>query len=247
MNRWIQTATVACAVFFMGGVASASLFTDDFGRADGSVGGDWISAGVASWAIQSSQLVETGGNAAASYLVNTNAQAATTTSALSFNVTVEAKAGEVNDMTGIVWNWQDANNYQFYRMRWGNGTAQLEVGQVVGGVQSLVYSKQNNELASLFTSAAYIFTLAYDQDSASYTINMPPTTNPTGERNLTTFSTSEFSGVATGGGSGIYSLFKTDAGNTFDNFSVTTIPEPATVGLVVMSSMGIVLLRKIMM
>ena len=206
--------------------AQADL-SDDFNRADGSVGGDWIPGGVAAWAIVSSNLVATGGNPNPAYLINTNSQAATSTNALSFVVEAEISAGEVNDITGIVWNYQDANNYQFFRFRWGNGADLLEVGQVVDGTSSVVFGKNGDDTVPLFLSQTAVFSVEYDKNNSEYTVNMP-LVGGSSDKNKFTFSDSVFTGVATGGSSGIYSLFKTDAGNVYDNFQVVVVPDPST-------------------
>ena len=135
----MKNRIVLIAGMLMVAVGANAALVDDFNSTP--LGADWsASAGPALWAIDSNKLKATSpaGDPTPSYIVNSSAAAQSST-ANDFTVSAIENSSEAADFTGLVWNWQDDNNYQFFRFRWGNGQQLLQAGQKVGGTTSVSF------------------------------------------------------------------------------------------------------------
>ena len=139
---------------------------------------------------------------------------------------------------GVVFHYQDVDNYYAARVRsWGGVYQILRV--VDGGVHT-VFNKSDGAFSgnqfytfTVTSDNAYNFTLEITEQGESTILN--PTTTGT-----------DAASAFTGGYAGLYSGSNSASPDTrFDNFNVQTIPEPATIGLLGISAAGLIAFRKL--
>jgi hypothetical protein len=214
--------------------ASAATVTDNFNRPDtpleggnpNSIGANWTIQNGA-WQILNQQLTDpTGGTPA---VITWNSLQTYNTNAGSFMLssTMACTLGSPLSM-GLTFNFQDMNNYYAFRFDYGSGYAQWLV--VSGGVESAIFTDLN-----AFTPVMgreYKVTVSSDQAYfASFEIYDTVTNSVVYSRGATEDGAHLFAD----GYGGLYSNF-THPSYTFDNFELTSVPEPSQIALIALAS-----------
>ncbi len=227
------------------GSAQGALITDDFNRADTALSSD-LSASIGSGWTAGSSITEgqIASNAARVTVTESGSGMAVNTSLASLNegrgthftvsadVTLDSAGGGV--WGGVVVNYQDEDN--FYALRYnGEGTVQFYRVWTGGG---------NSWSGGSFTHVpgrSYRVTVASDTPYI-YDFSITDLTTDT----VVFSAAGQNVGVSkhTNGYSGLYS---NSNAATFDNYQLEVIPEPATIGLFVISSASILFWRRLRM
>jgi archaellum component FlaG (FlaF/FlaG flagellin family) len=174
---------VVCIVFFMSGVAVATMFTDDFNRTDvgpttdGTViGANYVNSitgtgPLKDWQISTNKLVfpepgyVAGGNAV---LYNTSIQTLTSAEGSSFRVEADVTVDISGRWVGVAFNYQNPTNYYALRVSQSSGLQlQYQFVQVVDGV--LVAKVSTSETAGFTLGKEYHLSVSYEQTSDTYT------------------------------------------------------------------------------
>lgn len=242
----MKTKTIASALLGMvicgATTASAVVFTDDFNRADvalttngASIGADYVisnqGTGSAQFQITSNQLATGGTSGPTNEILSYQGfQLQNTGAGESFNLsldvtTLNSHSGSV--LYGLAFNFTDANNWYAARISTGTslGTGNFQLVQCVAGTVAQVAVVSNLSIA---TSSAYTMTIAsnaagvFDYTLVGTSVNINGT--------WTDASSPMFDGYA-----GMY-INNTNTNPKFDNFSVTTVPEPSTWALIGLGS-----------
>jgi hypothetical protein len=141
--------------------------------------------------------------------------------------------GNVNTAVGLAINAQDATHYYGVRL---NGAGTVNVYQVGGrGPLSLV---SFSNAVTFVQNRAYRFVVSSD---TPYTFNISVADTENSANTFSTTWTDTYSNFKDGY-AGLYSAGNTI--HTFDDFSITVIPEPSTVGLFVISGAAVFALRR---
>ena len=222
-------------------IAFGTLLTDDFNRADttyssdGSLlGSGWNTSGDTNhlWRINSNEMqADVIGANDPAILYNTDLT-------LDTNFTYSADVRLQGAYGGVVFHYQDKDNYYAARIRSYGGVYQI-LRVVDGGVHTVINKSDGNFSGNQFytftvtSDNAYNFTLEITKQGESTVLN--PTTTGT-----------DAASAFTGGYAGLYCGSNSASPDTrFDNFNVQTVPEPATVGLLALSAAGLMALRKL--
>ncbi len=239
-NRWIITmACILGSAFF----AQATTITDDFSTAGDPLPGNWF------------QYSSTGTNFVSNGSYASIKQAKGDPNAVAWNTGLETISGGGTNfdlsvdvsvhsggrLTGVAFNVQNATNYYF-------------VGIVIGGSAYRFYEVVDGTGTQLFAgNASVVFS---DRNKTNYTINVTSDTEGSYDFFITekgqstvlnSITNYTVSGTALSGGyAGLYTH-----GNSsefrYDNFSLETIPEPATLGMVGLAAAGIIMMRRLRM
>jgi hypothetical protein len=225
----------------------AALITDNFNRdnvaltTDGSqIGANWVSSkAVAQWGISGNRLISENPASPAGHAVLYNTGVSTVSgNGTNFTVSLDVMAlsGTTDPWAGIVFNYQDANNFYWFRLK-GNANNYSLVRFVDGSVQNIVATTAGSNFAfdtdytlKVYSSAAYTFDYEI-KETLSGTVLVSGTA---------TDADSNF----TGGYAGVLQSTTGADRNSFDNFSVEVIPEPATIGMLAVGTVGVLALRR---
>jgi hypothetical protein len=237
----MKTKTIASILLGMlacgASTASAAvIFTDDFNRANvaltstgSNIGANYVitqSTGAAQFQITSNQLASGGTAAGNSVLSYQGLQLQNTGVGESFNLSLDVTTLGINSnslLYGLVFNYTDANNYYAARISTGAtaGTGNFQLIQNVGGTITGVANIANLSIA---TSDVYTMTISSNTAGTfGYTLN------GTGVNISGTWT--DASSPMSDGFAGVH-ISSANATPKFDNFSVTTVPEPATVAMI---------------
>lgn len=236
-------------------ISQASLFTDNFDRAntsnsqDGStIGTNYVSSGAngtaAAWKINSNQLapmVSGIGSESGVLSYQNPAYALSGSFTVSADVTTGGTMGS-SVVSGLALNYKDQDN--FYALAFGinlSGTGQVYLYKFnnAGTTKTTVGTSALTSAGAVSISSSYLLTAT---STAAGVFNYTLATAD-GSTTLLSGTFTDSSSPITGGYAGLYAL--AGASSTFDNFSVSVIPEPATVGLFSISMLTVLVARRL--
>lgn len=258
MKKRMFGMAVAFAVLFMALGAGAALFTDDFNRADvgpttdGSlIGANYINSittahPLKDWEISGNKLVfpepgfVSGGNIV---LHNTSVQTLSSTAGSSFSIAADVTVDVNNRWAGVAFNYQDSANYCTLRIGQLSGGTKLvyQFAQVVGGTLTAAAANITDN-DNLVLGNTYNVSAAYDQNTDSYTILVKD--GATIMNGTTTIAGSAVNAMFVDGYGGLYAS-GINMSPTYDNLSISSIPEPATLGLIGLVAVGLFGIRRL--
>jgi hypothetical protein len=255
MSRYVNKSVIValasmCSAWSVwGGVINE--FSDDFSRlnvantSDGSaIGASYVitsTSGDGNFSIDT-QKVRAGGATGNHRVLSYQGFEAENTGGKSFEVSADITLGVYNQTinSGLAFNFQNANNFYYARLvsstAAGANNGALQFGQMVAGVGTTFAGNVTG--LNVATGVVYNVTVS-SSTPGSFTYGLTG-----GTLNLSgSFSDAVAGGDFSDGYVGLYQI--TSNGNTqFDNLSITVIPEPATLGLFVISSGLLLLIRK---
>ncbi|MCK5675849.1 MAG: hypothetical protein KAH99_02410 [Verrucomicrobia bacterium] len=183
MKKSILTISILCAA----SAVWAAIITDDFNRldtaysADGSsIGANWVNgAGADNWKIAGNNLfVNT--DAGAGILYNNSLQTVSG-NGTSFTLSADVAGHAINIWSGLVFNYQDENNYYYLRIKPGSESYQL-ISYVGGGNERVIVTK-DDALTTFAPETQYTLTVtsdtAYSFDFAITEVGSSTVLNPT--------------------------------------------------------------------
>lgn len=205
------------------GLVVAATFTDDFNRANttaGNIGSDWTVYNDGFFINNNSVLTQTTGTNMA--ILNDH------TLTTSFDVSVDILAQSGGRYGGIVFNYNDSDNYYVFRANYNSsGTTAWQFLKVEDGTQSVLDDGTVNVGGSgMNVNTWYTFNIASTETAGTYSYNIVDTSSGT----VYAQGTISDSTFALGGQSGFY--FAGSFGRA-DNYSLTTVPEPQASALLV--------------
>jgi len=257
----MKKTIIALALGFVCGLAQADVFSDDFNRANtafetnetSSIGSGYVlsqtvgtrmaQARILSGRIQFNQDLTTGSaNANNVVFRQTGIELANSDSGDSFTVSADIKTFNVVSSTllyGVAFNYQPDGSFYAARLNTGNAANALQFIRVnaagsVGGFGNIANS------VTLATDSTYSLTI---QSSTVGVFNYTLTGSNLDGGQLTGTATDTSLNLANG-----QAGFYTSATNTnplYDNLSIETIPEPATLGLVGLAAAALMGLRRL--
>lgn len=241
MKKGIVIISMLCAVF----AAQATLVTDTFDRPDQSTAGStdtsligphWKQDAASSdlWFILGGQLRNKGADNLNIIYNDELEMASGGGDSFVYSAYVSSKTSLAR--VGIVFNYQDDNN--FYALRLQSDSGSFQAIKYVDGALSLMNGNANVSAASNFIEDAY-YRVVLTSDTAyeyNYTVLSGGTTVLAG-------TITDSGANHTGGYAGYYAgLGSYSAG--FENFSLEVVPEPATFGLVGLVGGGLLWIRR---
>ena len=251
MDKSMGRALVVCVVFFMNGVTGAALFTDDFNRADvgpttnGSlIGANYVNTNEEKdWQISGNKLVfpEPGYVPGGATLYNTSVQTLTSAEGVSFSIQADVTIDNANRWASLVFNYQGSDNYYSLRVSQDADQPVLKYQflQVFDGAAAAVVNKKDSDTFTL--GHTYNLSVSYDQSTDNYIFLVKD--GSTILNNTTNILGSELSAGFDDGYGGVSSGINMSP--TFDNLSITSIPEPTTLGLVVGATFALFGIRRL--
>jgi hypothetical protein len=222
----------------------AALISDDFNRADAhasgaatltTIGNDWTGEGSRRWDIAGSNLVSNTGTG--SYIYNAGLETLNSAMGTSFtqvgyiilNKTAASAYGgmvvnfDTNTDTGITFRFNGIGAVQFQRP---NGTG------ITSGTFSETYVSDREYRMTISSSVANTYDLEiFDTVLDTVVFGAHDVVN----------------GGASASSDGYGGFYANTAGITYDDFSLNTVPEPATLGLLMGSSLAIIGLRRLVL
>lgn len=221
---------------FAAATANAVIYTDNFNRAN-TVGqtsasspnliGTQYTIFNGTWQIAGNQLQN---NAAGGFMYYNQAQS-TNTGAFSFSL---LSTLNVENNVGLTYNFVDASNYQVLRLSLvSTGIYNLTVTRVVGGATSLLTLSSNIALAVNTYYDLGVYTTAGAGSTFNWTLNQASTSLSL-SGSYTAANTNGYAGFFRTGGTGYW-----------DSFSLTTVPEPSSASLVLLSLAGFAVRRRL--
>jgi len=145
-----------------------------------------------------------------------------------FSVAADVKIAQINDReVGVVFNFQDKNNYYYARIR----QTDLQVRRLVGGVAAII---QDFKDVGIQADTAYRLTVS---SSTPYNFDVSLVGGTLNLTNSVTDGQSKF----TGGYNKL--IMSPHSNNDLDNLSIQTIPEPGSLSLLIISTGALLLLR----
>jgi len=252
MNKKRMSIMTAIMLAGMVWQAQASLFTDNFNRTAvaGTTNGADIGSGyvissttatAGKFALNGTQLTGGGGAGSAHIVLSYQGLVASNTAGSSFQASIDVTPSSysVGLLNGLVFNFQNATNYYYARISAGAslGAGNLSFGQFVDSTAPAAFS---GTVSSLNIVTGTVYTLTISSDTAGtfdYTL-IGGTLNLSG-----TFSDTVGGVDFSNGYVGAYAALS-NGNPKFDNFSVTVIPEPATIGMMGLGAVAAMLLRR---
>ena len=238
MKKIAVVISVALNVSFAG----AALITDDFNRANTAltstgamVGSNWHSSRTTGgWGITDQKAVASM-TEANSVLYNSSLETISgngTSFTLSLDVTAFGPY-----WAGIAFNYQDPEN--FYWLRYKGDANNFSLVRFIDGTsQSIVNSTITGTFAA---DTAYTLTVS---SSSAYKFVYEIKEAVGGAVQVSGTATDSDSAF-TGGYAGIYQSTTGPGRNTFDNFSLNVIPEPATIGMLGFALVSMLVVRRL--
>jgi hypothetical protein len=205
----------------------AAQFTDDFNRegvalttGGSQIGENWVSSkAVAQWGISDQRLIsEAVGQGTQPVLYNT-AVSTVSGDGAKFTVSLDVMALSGDARAGIAFNYQDENNFYWFRLKGGSHNWSL-VRFVDGAVEHMASGSITGEFAF---DMDYTITVSSPE---AYTFDYEIKETATGEVLVSGTATDSHASF-TGGYAGVLQSTTGPNRNSFDNFSVEVIPEPA--------------------
>lgn len=230
-------------------VVTSTLVTDDFNRTVGyNSGGAMGAPGVwtngytgsgAQWGIVNEEASANLGTGSVGLLVN---KALETVSGNGNNFVLSASVKALYDSSwaGVIFNYTDENNYYYFRFKSGSGSWVVQafkngVLDRLGAAGTAPVTFENETYYTLTVSSTNLYEFAVSiKESSSGTVLVS-------DSRIGVDATEQLSG-------GYGGLYQSALGNDrvrFDNFSLEVIPEPASVGLFVISGALLMLVRRI--
>ena len=221
----------------------AALISDDFNRADAhasgaatltTIGNNWVGEGTRRWDIADNELKSNTGTG--NYIYNAGLETLnsgvgtsfTQTGYVALNKTLATAFGgmvvnfDTNTNAGVTFRMSGTGGIQLLRP---NGTA-IASGTISGFVFDRAYRM------TVSSDAANTYDLEiYDQIASSVVYSINDVVN----------------GGASASSDGYGGFYANTAGITYDDFSLNTVPEPATLGLLMGASLAIVGLRRLVL
>ncbi len=239
----VQAAPVNFSDTFSGPTGSSA----SYGGTPDTIGNGWVipsSSQSSTWQITDTpfsggaldaQQIGTFGNNVPAPMVNPGAE----TPATGFNISVDVAtpvAAMTGDYPGLVFNYQNANNYDYVRIITATD-GQIQMFTVVSGTTSYLSNSSGTLASSLAVNTMYQFT-ATANGAGSFSFSLSTTgSSPTTLMTASATNSQFISGIAGIGESG---------NDYYSNFSdtFTPVPEPATLGLVMAGGLGLLLLKR---
>ncbi|MCF7817531.1 MAG: PEP-CTERM sorting domain-containing protein [Kiritimatiellales bacterium] len=232
-------------------VQASLVFTDNFDRtvastANGAdIGSGYVISSTSPTAgkfqLSGTQLAGGGGTGSANLVLSYQGLVASNTAGSSFQASMDVSCATFNNglQNGLAFNYQNSTNFYFARISNGGslGAGYLVFGQIVNGTLS-TFTETATGL-SIAASTAYTLTISSDTAGEFGYSLIGGTVNLSGTA-LDTVGGIDFSN----GYVGAYAIIS-NSNQRFDNFSVTTIPEPATLGMIGLSTGLLLTLRRL--
>jgi len=243
----MKTKMAIISLLFGASSAWATLITDtsitdNFDRADTSqtsytvnVGGTgWTQVGDgtsgADWFINTNQL-RGRPRASSQVMYNTGLQT-TSGDDTSFTLSADVSVRNVNNWGGIAFNYTDANNYYFIRYK--AGTNEYQVLEMSGGSQIVHVNKKLSE--GTFAAGGWQTITVTSTGAGVFDFEIGTAVSG---------SVDDSASARSGGYAGLWVTGTTSDNSTwFDNFSLSVIPEPATIGLFGVATGVILVIRR---
>jgi len=206
----------------------AASIPDDFNRADRAangngalIGANWVSSR-GGWGIEDGRLIQNMSSTQGNAVLYNTALETISGNGTNFTVSLDVMALGLNAWAGMAFNFQDADN--FYWFRYKGGASDWSLSRFVGGNSTHIASGRIDGTFSFNTD----YTLKVNS-SAAYTFSYEIKEAVTGLV-LVSGTATDAKSSFTGGYAGV---LQSTVGikNSFDNFSVEVIPEPVTVGM----------------
>jgi len=242
MKRNIIVISMLCAA----SAAWATIVTDDFGRADTAkstdtslIGVHWNDASsVNTWRI-GNNTVYAGSVDPMAMMYNDELQTLNG-SGNSFDLSLDVAGRAANVWSGVVFNYNNSSNYYTIRIK-----AETDDYQILARRSNNTWKVMKTGNASSNFVAHRFYTINVTSDTAhTYDFTITDTTSSTvvGSETGVVDNESLYSGGYAG--LALYSQHATNEYGRYDNFSLETIPEPATLGMVAMLGGAIFFIRK---
>jgi len=242
----MKRTTIVISMLCAASAAWATLVTDDFNRTDTSkstdtslIGAHWGNDSAANtWRI-TNNTVKAGSLDPMALMYNDELQTLNG-GGDSFNLSLDVTGEAANVWSGVVFNYNNANEFYTVRVKTGLDDYQL-LGRRSAGSWKVIASGHASE--TFVAGRFYRINVASDT-AYTYDVSVTDTTTSTEIASVTGAVDSEH--LHTGGyaGLGLYSQHATNEYGTYDNFSLEVIPEPATLGMVAILGGAILFIRK---
>ncbi|MGZ0656350.1 PEP-CTERM sorting domain-containing protein [Coraliomargarita sp. W4R53] len=215
---------------------SAASFSDDFNRSSdvaattigSEIGTNWT-FGPNTWGIDNTTTdgrvytdIATSGEANTA-LWNTSVAMASTASQSS-TVSIDVLGDSETNFFGMAFNVQNYNTFYQFRLKFG--TNDYQVIEFNNGVNTDTVVNQSNDVASNFDPLkSYTLTLVSNVGgiAGDYSYTITESGSSTALNSISTFSDSTFTGGYAG-----FTHANRGAAYYYDNFTITTVPEPST-------------------
>ncbi|MEI8206931.1 MAG: PEP-CTERM sorting domain-containing protein [Kiritimatiellales bacterium] len=229
--------------------AWAGLIADDFNRvntaystAGSTIGANWVNPSSANkFSISNNVLYMDAVGGGNNCILYNNAQQTLSGSGSSFTLSAQVAGHATVTATwqGVVFNYQNASNY--YTLRFKTGAAGYQLLGVSNNATIVV--KSGNSTAGNFAAGTlYAVTVAsdaaYDFDYSIKSVDGLTTFVSTNSVDANSFFTGGYAGLYLG------SAPNPAPDSRFDNFNLTVIPEPATIGMFGLAAVLILLFRR---
>jgi hypothetical protein len=244
MKKYIVTIVILISVV---GMTSAGVLTvaDDFNRTataystnGAAIGAGWVNAGATQWKVESNQLQLLSPSAQTSILYNSGLETSSG-SGSSFTLEGLVKSTQDGSWVGMVFNYQDVEN--FYALRFNPNSTSWQLVRVVEN--SLSAFSKGDASTNFIKNRGYDITITSE---SAYNFSAQIVDHSTSEVKMSVSDIADGGANFTDGYAGFLSL--SGSGNDpllyADNFSLEVIPEPASIGMLGAGCAMILLLRK---
>jgi len=248
MKKCIKKSIAIISLLVGGSSAWAALITDNFNRENMTQTQNTVNVGGTGWT-QAGDGTAAGSDwfiaANVARLRDRNPNAVMYNTALStvsgggtnFTLSADVSGRILNVWVGTVFNYQDEANYYVLRIK--AGTDEYQLIERRGSVNTAIV---NQKISGSFAVSSY-YTLTITSDTAgdfNFTIKQQ------GESAVlnTVTAYDDSASALTGGYAGLYATYTGGHSGQYDNFSLSVIPEPATMGLFSVALGVILLIRK---
>lgn len=216
---------------FTGADLAQTAYTVNVGNTDWTQAGDGVSPAT-DWFRNANEARAR--NRASNAIMYNTALETDSGSGINFTLSGDVRARDINFWTGLVFNYQDASNYYFLRIK--SGATDYQLIQNNGGSLDVLV---NADIAGTFAVNTY-----YTFNVTSDTAGMFDFTIADGATTVASGSADDSASALVGGYAGFYVNAALTHSAHLDNFSLEVIPEPATLGMVAMVGGAIFFIRK---